>query len=135
MTVKTQHPKTTESAPQYTLSCVEGVDQSMSPMSCRDRFQVKVNDKPMFELTFDYILFGDDGELQPGTKNGDCTAKVRVLGPDEFHEFPPQVSNGFDLIGKVMNRLNELLSEAEGEFYADCFWDQDGNKVVHSLSF
>jgi hypothetical protein len=130
MAIKTVHPK--HKKPTLTISCVEGIDQSMCPVSCRDRFQINIDGVPTIELIFDYVLMDKNGELQQDANHGDCKAEVKMLSP--LNTLPGPVSNGFELIGRVMDRLNELLIESEGEFYADLFWDEDGNKKEYPIT-
>ena len=118
-------------APVTTISCLEGIDQSMCPETCRDRFQIQSDGKPVFELIFDYTV------QEEGASVYDCNARVKCLDPNVSPQDIPRVSNGFEFIGIVMSRLNQMMSDHEDmpEFYADMFYDEDGNKLTLPIKF
>lgn len=104
----------------YTVRCIEGVDQSMTAETFIDRFQIIGDGLPLFTISFNYESDGHQG---------DCDARLcrlTELKPEEL----PFVCNGFQLIGKLRDWLDEQLTQDGGEFYAGCFVDGDTGAAI-----
>lgn len=106
----------------FSVRCLRGVDQGICATDCIDEFEILGDGVPMFRITYDYGM--DDNEQ---------TMSVRNVGHLNVSDLP-FFNSGFQLGGKLMEFLDQLLNEQDKEFYADCFHDEEGEPVMFSIN-
>lgn len=101
----------------YTIGLVE----SSSPDDGKpfDEFEILSEGRALFNIRYDYWLPEDSTQRE---------SVIRVRQLTEFDaSMMPHVMNNVDLAGLLHEFLSERIAESGDEFYADLFYDEDGN--------
>lgn len=80
-----------------------------------DEYELRSNDTPLFNVRFEY-------------ENERESVRLTGLADNFYAQNLPGVKNQWDLVGKLVERFQELMEEREVEFYCDLMTDDDGNE-------
>lgn len=101
---------------------MSAVDQGVCASIFTDIFQVSVESKPVFLLTFNY-------------QGGDVIESYTVKCESEMQPSDlPGIATGLELLAHVHGCLMHLLNENDAEFFGDLFYDEEGDSKVIEMT-